>query len=243
MYTSAILSKVIAKLVDPNFSLILMSTKASRDKARLLKISNRLSNLYIQQNEFEKACDIALKGLTATSTSGMMDEKPESYQLLEKGYRGLKQYQTALVYADSALLLKDSVFSSKMAAEITKMNVQFKTEQKDKEISLAKELQSIQQKRIHDQLIIILSLITLAVMLLIVAIVVYRSSLFRKRSKERIETIMGELNHRVKNNLQLISDMLELQMHMTTYPEHIAIIKAGLSRVQSMNLIHSQLYS
>ena len=53
---------------------------------------------------------------------------------------------------------------------------------------------------------------------------------------------MKELHHRVKNNLQIVSSLLNLQSYRLKDEESKAAIKESQLRVQAMSLIHQRLY-
>lgn len=55
------------------------------------------------------------------------------------------------------------------------------------------------------------------------------------------EILLKEIHHRVKNNLQVVSSLLNLQANNLTN-EAAEAIKAGQHRVKSMALIHQKLY-
>ena len=56
------------------------------------------------------------------------------------------------------------------------------------------------------------------------------------------ETLLKEIHHRVKNNMQVISSLLRIQTNQTTDEGALLALKEGQSRVQSMSLIHQDLY-
>lgn len=68
-----------------------------------------------------------------------------------------------------------------------------------------------------------------------------KNQIINKQSSE-LEVLNKEIHHRVKNNLQVISSMLDLQSQSLHDDKATAIIKEGIQRVQSMAFIHQNLY-
>ncbi|MEQ1515420.1 MAG: histidine kinase dimerization/phosphoacceptor domain -containing protein [Usitatibacteraceae bacterium] len=71
----------------------------------------------------------------------------------------------------------------------------------------------------------------------------------RKQREEEMRTalrekdlLLGEIHHRVKNNLQIIHSLMDLQSMGTTDPKVLELLRDGQGRVRSMSLIHQTLY-
>lgn len=56
------------------------------------------------------------------------------------------------------------------------------------------------------------------------------------------EALLKEVHHRVKNNLQIVSSLLNLQASCSTDPEFTALITECKNRIMTMALIHEMLY-
>jgi PAS domain S-box-containing protein len=71
----------------------------------------------------------------------------------------------------------------------------------------------------------------------------------RKQKEERIQgalrekdVLLGEVHHRVKNNLQIVHSLLDLQSSRITDPTALAMLRDSQNRIRSMGLIHQTLY-
>ncbi|MEQ8472400.1 MAG: histidine kinase dimerization/phosphoacceptor domain -containing protein [Marinoscillum sp.] len=62
------------------------------------------------------------------------------------------------------------------------------------------------------------------------------------KKNDQIQLLMRELNHRVKNNLQVVSDMLSLQANRSNDSAIAAALKDGKDRLMSMALLHKKFY-
>ncbi|MBE2217359.1 MAG: PAS domain S-box protein [Ignavibacteria bacterium] len=63
-----------------------------------------------------------------------------------------------------------------------------------------------------------------------------------KDTLEEKEIMLKEIHHRVKNNLQVISSLLNMQVEQYTNPEVLEAINSSRNRVKAMALVHENLY-
>jgi two-component sensor histidine kinase len=71
----------------------------------------------------------------------------------------------------------------------------------------------------------------------------------RKRVEQELQSslkekglLLKEIHHRVKNNLQVVSSLLNLQLQFSKDQETADVFRNGLDRIQSMALVHEKLY-
>lgn len=96
--------------------------------------------------------------------------------------------------------------------------------------------------------IIIIVVVLLAILFLLNGLYLRKSNSFQKTNStlesklEEKETLLKEVHHRVKNNLQTVSSLLSLQSRAVADPKIEAIIKSSQHRVVSMSMVHEMLY-
>ena len=152
--------------------------------------------------------------------------------------------------------LQDSVRTSHQSQLVHNLEAKFLKSEQDKEIAILSSKQEIAQASIDRRnRWLLLGGIGL-VLLGILASIFYRLYKTNKNNKEKLaeqnvviqtsleekSVLLQEIHHRVKNNLQVISSLLKLQTRFTEDETVLDAISAGRSRVQSMALLHQNLY-
>ncbi|MFT5668875.1 MAG: two-component sensor histidine kinase [Vicingaceae bacterium] len=172
-----------------------------------------------------------------------------AYETASAVYKNEHNFEKSLDYIERANILKDSLLSSEQSDAIVQMQTLFETQQKEDSLTI-QAIALSKERAISDQKgwLLRMSVIVLIVLALL-AIVVIRLYRKARRQKENLakknkenELLLGEIHHRVKNNLQVISSLLSLQERSITDKAAKAAILEGKERVQSMGLIHNLLY-
>ncbi|PRY16170.1 two-component sensor histidine kinase [Pontibacter ummariensis] len=69
----------------------------------------------------------------------------------------------------------------------------------------------------------------------------HRTRLLERKNREK-EMLLQEIHHRVKNNLQIVISMLNLQARYVDDDASLDVMRAIRSRVRSMSILHERLY-
>lgn len=175
------------------------------------------------------------KDLNSNDTYSLLNFS--SYALSAHGYKDL-----ALSYKDLALQTIKKTYSKELSESLANFKTDIAIKEKQKEVELEK---------VKTKLYAIIAI--LAFVLFIITLLVLRK--IKKQSKElkeknlliektlhEKELLVKEVHHRVKNNFQIVSSLLELQTKGIEDERALELAHEGQNRVKSMALIHQKLY-
>lgn len=162
----------------------------------------------------------------------------------------------ALLYMRKALNLNDSLFMRENQRQVNEMEVLYKTREKEeenknlkteKQIEYLRAESSVRQRNLLLFFLFIFSLLgVLIVWLYVQKNKAYTELTENKKALEvavdQKDTLLRELHHRVKNNLQVVTGLLDLQMARISDPDVVKALNDGKNRIRSMALIHQKLY-
>jgi two-component system, sensor histidine kinase PdtaS len=122
-----------------------------------------------------------------------------------------------------------------VSKESRELQTKYETAQKEAKI----EQQADELAKQRTQFWTVLAFLGLA---LVGGFFLYRlAQKLRKRNEEK-EFLIKEIHHRVKNNLQVLSSLLNLQAEHIQDENALDAVREGQNRVEAMGLIHKKLY-
>jgi two-component sensor histidine kinase len=165
---------------------------------------------------------------------------------LELYYEKIGDYKKALLAKRKADMYYSRLYQRNSKHELDRTREEYKVKAYADELKKAKARQQQQQ-------IITLSVVGLMMLFSAVAYAVYRRINYDKKlisTQKAIleetliekETLIKEVHHRVKNNLQIILGLLEKQSMKTSDETTRKLLQEGQNRVFSMALVHQSLY-
>lgn len=222
----------------------------------LAKTHRQLGDFYLQQKDFRKALTHLNESEQIATEINNLQTLNNTYEQLAKAYAGLKNYKSAFQYQTLFQQTQDSLWNEDRNKQLTRMETQFETKQKEEKIiQLESEAKLIAAAHAKDRQIGYLLIGGAVLLAALVFLFFNRSRLLKIKNSEieeksqllatsltEKETLLKEIHHRVKNNLQIISGLLNLQSRQVSDEQTLATIREGQSRVQAMSLIHQNLY-
>lgn len=203
-----------------------------------------LANQYLQQ------------GRLAAAQVTVKDEMPLIYKLAAESHALLGDFERAFRYQLQYQSAQDSIFNTEKSRIISEMETRFETEKKELQIADLAAENELNNARIATararQQGLLIGLLSFGIL----AFALFRNAAARKRNNavleqtnteltrknHEVQTLLREIHHRVKNNLQIISSLLRLQARTISDEATLEALRTGQARVRSMALLHQRLY-
>lgn len=208
-----------------------------------------LGNLYKKEGNIQLAETQFLSAFAMAKEAGLKEQIRNFSASLTNLYENSNRYSEALTYQKIYQKYQDSLVNKENIQKNEQIKADYEVSKRESEISLLNTINSNQKKWVFGLIAGLLLLLLFAYLLYsgnqkvkkTNKILSEQKKLISKREQEKA-LLLQELNHRVKNNLQMVSSLLNLQSReLTGHPAQEAIL-SGKYRVEALSLVHRKLY-
>ncbi len=221
-----------------------------------IKLWTLKARYLMKLGQVENAIVLAKRALSEAQKKKVVISILNSYELLSEVYNSTGDYELSMQYSKEFNLLKDQLYNGESSLQIAQLQVQYETDKKNKEIELLNAQNESQKAKLFQREIILMAG-SLAVILFGFAYhkrqkyirkLASQNDFIEHQRKELAlknhekDVLLGEIHHRVKNNLQVISSLLKLQSRQLVDEKAQNAVLEGRDRVKAMALIHQCLY-
>ncbi len=221
--------------------------KALGDYAGYSGIMVNLANLHMSADQPEQALvfnDSSLHASQRALASGHEDPFFIYYGYKQRSriFRQLGQLDSAMHFMEKGYQMELDDVRKENSAQIIEIDAQYKNEQKTRQIAeqaVALEEEKRQSRRLLIAIFLALSLAS------IIGILYWKLRRVNRNLNSSLEhqmMLQGEIHHRVKNNLQIILSLLEMQEEEIKDETAQASLQAVANRIYSMAAVHEILY-
>jgi two-component sensor histidine kinase len=243
--------------------LIELTRQLKNDNEVTTDVHFEVGQYLMNKGKYRQAATFLQKALNAPRGINSLSDTKDIYMMLYKADSATGNYHSAMQHLMKHKILDDSIFNETKSRQIEELQVQYKTKERERDIVWLNN----QNKQAHKIKNIALGS---AALLIVMIGLLYNSYLAKQRSNLRLEIhqkemdqknayleglnaelehllkekewLIDEVQHRVKNNLQMVTSLLHTQSTYLKDEAAVMAVKDSLRRMQAMSLIHQQLY-
>ncbi len=212
------------------------------NQKEIAAIHINLANYYLVIEDIPNALFHAQKGFALAKQFPYKERIRNAARTLSEIYEAQQNYERAFFYQQIDRNYTDSLRLLEQEEAIAQAEVRLRIQEREYENQLLREREQLTQSRLDQQQKQTLFLSVFALVLL--ALLGYTAWLLyqNRQQKSAIEALLQELHHRVKNNLQIITSLLNIQHRRAQSTEAQTAIRDIQTRLNTMRLIHERLY-
>ncbi len=221
--------------VDSVYQEILKMRKANNDHPGISASYTNLSQLERYRGNYSKALEYAHMGRKMAESVDYPFQTRLNFSALSQIHEVMGNSDSALFYSKKYYKMQLEAVGENHKNAIKEMETRYEVSKKDATLNL-------QQQKLDLQQLYLWFAFAGIVIMVFASIMFFRLYKKNKKLSHRNELLMREQNHRIKNNLQIISGLLSLQANRTSDVNSKGIIESSHARVEAMSLIHKKLY-
>jgi two-component system, sensor histidine kinase PdtaS len=217
---------------------------------------NAVSDLFLKNKALDSARFYAEKGYELNKSRGFNQFLVNSLSTLIALDTLQGDYKSATRHLKEQAQVQDYLYQHFKDEQIENSRNLFELGSKEKEIfslqtdNTQKDETITRKSQQVTQLILLIA--AFGVLLLIIAFVVMKlrklnkklaeNNMLVQQNLEEKEWLLKEIHHRVKNNLQIVSSLLNLQTRYISDDTAVSAIRDSQERVQAISILHQEIY-
>ncbi|MBN1924861.1 MAG: tetratricopeptide repeat-containing sensor histidine kinase [Prolixibacteraceae bacterium] len=173
------------------------------DKEGIAIMLNSMASLYFIQHEYIKSINLSKRSLSIAEEYHIPVEIKKACENLYMAYDKLNNFEKAYLYHKQFKAWSDSVFGNALNNEIAEIEIKYQTREKEQQITLLTEKEKIRKLELKRTRLVGIFLSITALLVVLVAISIYRRYKFKTRMNNELEILNARLSESEKHLKQL----------------------------------------
>ena len=201
-----------------------------------------LADYHLLKKDYEPALQALRQIAQSINDENSISNRVAFRRKFLRALRGAGAYEEALLQADTLLSLERKLHYLDQERTRADLLLRYENEQRDR--TILQQEDQLATQRSNQRLTLLLTAVLIVGLLGLGYLL--RTNILRRRElasrNAENELLLREIHHRVKNNLEIVSSLLELQSDEMEEGTARSAMQTGQNRVRSIGLLHQKLY-
>jgi two-component sensor histidine kinase/tetratricopeptide (TPR) repeat protein len=213
------------------------------DPSGMIEVLNNLGELSLLKFEYKRSERYLLDAEKVILKTGTPEYLRQNLELQVRLARARKDYANGMLLMDRLMIIRDSLLNDEKTKSLQAMHIRYQTEKKEQQIALLQQQEEISVAKIRNGRMLIGALVVGLLLVAAIGTLIYVNLRNARAAKARIELLLAETRHRIKNNLQTLASIFHLQTRHYTDHEMVLEARSSESRVHAMSILHEKFYN